>query len=119
MELESLINTVRIFSDDIGMEFGLQKCAILVMKRGKMEEGTDDMIMPDGGEIKAMNEDSEYRYLGVLESDRVKNEKVKTMVCDEYKRRLRSMLKSKLNVGNLVKAIKYIATMCSVQHIRC
>ena len=54
MELESLMNTMRIFSDDIGMEFGLQKCAILVMKRGKIEMGTDDMIMPGGGEIKAM-----------------------------------------------------------------
>ena len=57
MELESLVNTVRIFSDDIEMEFGLQKCAILVMKRGKLEMGTNDMIMP-GGEIKAMGENS-------------------------------------------------------------
>lgn len=109
MELESLINTVRIFSGDIGMEFGLQKCAILVMKRGKTVERTHDMVMPDGGEIKAMGEDSDYRYLGVLECDTVKNEKVKTLVCDEYKRRLRSMLKSKLNGGNLVKAINTYA----------
>ena len=34
-DLESLIQTVRIFSEDIGMEFGLSKCAILIMKRGK------------------------------------------------------------------------------------
>jgi hypothetical protein len=92
MELESLMNTVRIFSEDIGMEFGLQKCAILVLKRGKTEEGTDDMIMPDGGEIKAMDEDSDYRYLGILECEMVKNEKVKTMIKDEYKRRLKRML---------------------------
>ena len=109
MELESLMNTVRIFSDDIGMEFGLQKCAILVMKRGKIEMGTDDMIMPAGGEIKAMRKDSDYRYLGVLECDTVKNEKVKTLVQVEYKRRLKSMLKSKLNGGNLVKAINAYA----------
>jgi hypothetical protein len=109
MELESLMNTVRIFSSDIGMEFGLQKCAILVMKRGKIEEGTGDMIMPDGGEIKAMDEDSDYRYLGVLECETIRNEKVKTLVKEEYKRRLRSMLKSKLNGGNLVKAINTYA----------
>ena len=32
-ELETLIQTVRrIYSQEIGMEFGIEKCAILVMK---------------------------------------------------------------------------------------
>ena len=35
-ELDSLIQTVRIFADDVGMVFGLGKCAVLVLKRGKM-----------------------------------------------------------------------------------
>ena len=35
----------------------------------------------------------------------MKNEKVKTLVQVEYKRKLKSMLKSKLNGGNLFKAI--------------
>ena len=34
-ELETLIHTVRIYSRDIGMEFGIEKCAMLVMKSGK------------------------------------------------------------------------------------
>ena len=34
-DLESLIQIVRIFSEDIGMEFGLDKCAILIMMKGK------------------------------------------------------------------------------------
>ena len=34
-ELEILIDTVRIYSQDIGMEFGIEKCALLVMKSGK------------------------------------------------------------------------------------
>ena len=29
--LESLVQPVRIFSDDIGMEFGIDKCATLVL----------------------------------------------------------------------------------------
>ena len=99
------------------MLFGLQKCAILVMKRGKIEMGTDDMIMPGRGEIKAMGENSDYRYLGVLECNTVKNEKVKTLVQVEYKKRLKSMLKSKLNGGNLMKAINtYTASV--VLHCR-
>ena len=38
------------------------------------------MIMPGGGEMKAMGEESDYRYFGVLECDTVKNEKIKTML---------------------------------------
>ena len=34
-ELETLIHAVRIFSQDIEMEFGVEKCAMLVMKSGK------------------------------------------------------------------------------------
>ena len=33
--LDSLIQTIRIFSEDIGMQFGIDKCAMLVVKRGK------------------------------------------------------------------------------------
>ena len=34
-ELDSLIQTVRAFSKDVGMQFGIEKCSTLVMKRGK------------------------------------------------------------------------------------
>ena len=34
--LESLIQTVRGFCNDIGMEFGMERCAVLTMKKGKM-----------------------------------------------------------------------------------
>ena len=35
-QLDSLVQTVRIFSNDIGIEFGIQKCAMVELKRGKM-----------------------------------------------------------------------------------
>ena len=31
--LDSLVQTVRVFSEDIGMEFGIQKRAMLVMEK--------------------------------------------------------------------------------------
>ena len=34
-ELESLKHDVRIYSQDIGMEFGIERCSMLVMKSGK------------------------------------------------------------------------------------
>ena len=35
-ELEPLIQTMRIYSEDIGMEFAIERCAMLVMKSGKL-----------------------------------------------------------------------------------
>ena len=37
-EIESLIRTVSIFSDDTGMEFGLDKCTTTKVKSGKLVE---------------------------------------------------------------------------------
>ena len=34
-EMESLANTIRIFSEDISMEFGFEKCAKVSMNEGK------------------------------------------------------------------------------------
>ena len=41
-ELETLIHAVRIYSQDIGMEFDIEKFIILIMKSGKQHiaEGT-------------------------------------------------------------------------------
>ena len=42
-ELETLKQAVRIYSQDIGMKFGIEKCAVPVMKIGKwcMTEGME------------------------------------------------------------------------------
>jgi hypothetical protein len=102
-ELEALVNTVRLFSEDIRMKFGLQKCATLVMKRGKKVEDAG-IRMPDGQMMKDLEEQS-YKYLGVLEADRMKMEDMKEKVKTEYYKRVRKVLESKLNGGNVVKAI--------------
>ena len=34
--LDSLVQTVQVFSEDIGMEFGIEKCGMLVMEKGKI-----------------------------------------------------------------------------------
>ena len=35
-ELQKQIQTVKIFSDDINIEFGLEKCAKITFKKGKL-----------------------------------------------------------------------------------
>ena len=54
-EIDSLVQTVRIFSDDIGMKFGLEKCAAMTMKRGKWVH-SDGIVLPDGTQLRALGE---------------------------------------------------------------
>ena len=44
-ELETLIHAVRIYSQDIGIEFGIEKCAMLLIKSGKRHL-TDGIELP-------------------------------------------------------------------------
>ena len=102
--LDSLVQTVRIFSTDIGMEFGLDKCAVLTMKRGKIVK-SQGIEMPDEETIKGMEEGDTYKYHGILEADRIKSQDMKEKIKKEYLRRTRKVLESKLNSGNLIRAI--------------
>ena len=105
-ELDTLINTVRIFSDDIRMEFGISKCAVLVMKRGKMDHcSSHGLTLPSGEIIKSVDSEVGYKYLGFLEADRIKNNEMKEKVTIEYVRRLRKILKSHLHSRNIISAI--------------
>ena len=36
-ELENLIQTIRIYSQDIGISLGIEKCSMLIMKGGKRQ----------------------------------------------------------------------------------
>ena len=99
--LDSLVQTVRAFSEDIGMEFGTEKCAMLVMEKGKIAKSVGKEL-PDGKLIKSLQEGESCRYLGILQPDKFLEEKMKLYVSKEYNIRLRKVLKSKLNGGNLV-----------------
>ena len=102
--LDSLIQTVRIFSKDVGMEFGIEKCAMLVLKRGQVAT-SNGIKLPDESVIKSVKGGESYKYLGMLQADQIKHQEMKDKVMKEYKRRVRKILETKLNAGNLIKGI--------------
>ena len=103
-ELETRIHTVRIYSRDIGMEFGIKKWAMLVMKSGKRQL-TYGMELPNKDKIKTHAENETYKYLGILEADSIKQAKMKEKIQKEYLRRTRKLLETKLNSRSLIKGI--------------
>ena len=58
-ELETLIQAVKIHDDDIGMEFAIEKCAVLIMKSGK-RQFTEGIELPNQGKIRTLGEKETY-----------------------------------------------------------
>ena len=69
--LETLIHAVRIYSQDIGMEFGIEKCAMLVMKSGKRYL-TEVLELLNQPKIRTIREKENYKCLDILEADTIK-----------------------------------------------
>ena len=91
--MDSLVNTMRIFSEDIKMEFRLPKCGVLIMKRGIVVK-SENISMTDGKLMKNI-EAGGYKYLGILAADGVKHKEIKGQIKKEYIRIVRNILKSK------------------------
>jgi hypothetical protein len=103
-ELEFLTNIVYQYSADIGMDFGISKCATMVIKRGKMCED-DGVILPDGQVVPGLKLEDSYKYLGIVQADSIKQREMKEKIEKEYVRRVRKVLRSKLDAGNTMQAI--------------
>ena len=103
-EVNGLVSKVQILRNDIGMEFRIQECGVLASKRRKVvsSEGEE---MPDGERIKEVLKNG-YKYLGILEYNKIKESKMK----DNFQRikvmrRIKVIMRSRLNCRNKIIAI--------------
>ena len=94
---------MQILSNDIGMEFGKKKCDVLVLKRGKVVSSAGVEI-PDAERITKIEKNG-YKYLGILEYNKIKESKMKENFRREYLRRTKLIMKSRLNGRNKIIAI--------------
>ena len=92
-QIHSMVQSVHIFSEDNGIEFGIMKQGILIMKRGKVTR-IDGIRLPDGQDMEDIDE-AGYRYLGILKTDNIKEEKMKENCRKEFLRQLRLQAQTK------------------------
>lgn len=59
------------------MDFGIDKCAILAMRRGYVVNSEGTQLL-DGQTCKSLKGGESHKYLGVLESDTVLTIEIKT-----------------------------------------
>ena len=95
-------------SDDINMEFGLNKCAKAIFKRGRLTS-TTSIALNDNTKIKELEQEGAYKYLGVNEGKGIQHNAMKEKVRKEYYRRVRSIMKTELNSRNRIQAINSLA----------
>ena len=74
--METLIDEEKIYTQDIEIEFRIEKCAMLVMKSGK-QHLIDGMEQPNQEKIRTLGEKEAYKYLGILEAHAIKQVEVK------------------------------------------
>jgi hypothetical protein len=81
-ELQKQIQTVKAFSDDINMEFGLEKCAKITFKRGKLTH-LQNLVIDTNREIQELEEGKSYKYLGIEESKGIQHQQKKERLKQE------------------------------------
>lgn len=107
-QLRNLLHILEKISKDIGMEFGLSKCKILHIDRGKWvpQEDTETLNCEV---LDNMQQAETYKYLGFQQNTRIDHANIKKELTEKYKKRLSTVLKTRLNSRNIFKAINSYA----------
>ncbi|XP_045460973.1 uncharacterized protein LOC123671267 [Harmonia axyridis] len=110
-QMRRLLEIVSSFSQTIGMELGLDKCAVLNVKRGKITKG-QEMKLWDETRIQYLQPQETYKYLGVQQALDINAAQVKENFKTKYFARVRSLLKAKLSSKALFTSINIWAVPC-------
>ena len=108
-QLKKLLDIVNIFSTDIKMAFGLDKCAKATFIKVKLTKISNIVLYQDAA-IKELDQEGTYKQLGINEGDGKQHSKKKEKIRKEYYRRIRMVLKSELNAIKKIEAINTVAT---------
>ena len=73
--MDSLRQRVRVFSEDIEMEFGIEKSAMVVTEKARIVKSIG-IELPDGKVIKLLQEGESYKHLESSEADKFLEDEV-------------------------------------------
>jgi hypothetical protein len=76
------IQTVKNFSEDLHMEFGLDQCAKIIFKRGKLTDSQNSVI-DSNTEIHELEQGKAYKYLGIEEGEGIQHKQMRERLKQE------------------------------------
>ena len=95
------LDLITVFTNDIGMEFGADKCAYLRIQKGE-RSSLGSTFEINGLELSELKEGESYKYLGMDEDIAIIGEINKDKVRSEYFRRVRKIWGSELLLLNIL-----------------
>ena len=102
------LDIITTFTNDIGMQFGADKCAYLNVERGQRIQLNKKIVM-NGLELSELEDGDSYKYLGMDEDIQYQAKLNKEKVTKEYYRRVRKIWSSELYSKNKVHAYNSFA----------
>jgi hypothetical protein len=107
-DLKNEIKIVHTISKDLNMNLGLEKCAKICLKRGRVQSKMH-IGNTFENDIKELDLRKAYKYLGIEESFDIQHNNEKEKLKKEYLRRLRLVLGTELSAKNKIQAIGSLA----------
>ena len=95
IEINSLFKTVWQCNGDINIEFGILKCAAVLLQRGKKTRWKE-IELPNGEEIGEADVGG-YKYRGILELNKIMCDEMKRKVKEVCQKRITWLMKTHLN----------------------
>ncbi len=77
--LSQMLSVVNDFSNDICMKFGLDKCAKINLKRGKLTT-SENIEIDTHTVIQDLEPGKTYKYLGIEECETISNDRMKERI---------------------------------------
>ncbi|XP_075170249.1 uncharacterized protein LOC142242567 [Haematobia irritans] len=106
--LKNMLKIVEIFSNDIKMQFGIDKCRTQNMSKGKYTQ-SHDFVTADGSHITPLESGEYYKYLGIKQHTTIDHTAEKRKTENNFISRVHKIGKSSLNGRNVIKAINTYA----------
>ena len=69
-EMETQIQTIRTYCQDVGMKFDTEKCAMLIIKNGKRDT-RKKIKLPNQESLKMSREMENFKYLEILDANTI------------------------------------------------
>ena len=93
--LNKLVQIVHKFSQDICMDFGLDKCSKCTLKKGK-KVASENLQLENGTSIEYLRADTSYKYLGIEENGGIEHKLMREKITSQYFKRLNQSTKQNL-----------------------
>lgn len=107
-KFEGLLQTVKKFSNDVGIKFGLKKCAKAIFERRRLIKWTSKKL-ENNTTITELEHEEVYKYFGVIESSGIHHVTMRVKISKKCYWRVRAIFNTECNTANQTEAFNMLA----------